>query len=1117
MHRRSFLATGVGTAFAVALTQALTDARLAAAAPLEVTAHPRLLLHDFSGVKALIAADARAAAWYGRVKDAADRMLTLPVGQYVIPDGKRLLDTSRETLNRVYALGFAHGVEGGTTYRDRLWAELAAVCAFPDWNHQRHFLDVAEMTHAVALGYDWFHAEWSAAQRTTLETGIKNFGLLKGIDSYNGNGSSKWHTVTNNWNIVCNGGMIVGALALADVEPELAQDVITRALASLPMAIAEYAPDGGYPEGLGSYWGYATKYLVLLIEALATATGTDHGLSDSPGVATTGDFPIHLTGPNGSNFNYYDAGNSTPRPPEMFWLARRYRRAEYGWLGGQGADSDPISWTQAPTSLLWYDKTLDSDPIQAGTSFDSYFGLCEVATMRSGWLDTGATFVGAKGGHNDANHGNLDLGDFVLDANGERWAAELGGDDYNLPGYFSTGANGQRWTYYRNRTEGQNTLVFNPGIGPEQPYAAVGTIERRATGIQGALVVADLTQAHASLSSWRRGWRLFDQRRQVVVQDEFTATQPVEAWWFLHTSATIEISADGRTATLTRGVQRLAARITSPGDATFLNADPRPLWTSPDPAGQNANAGVRKLTIRLRGVTSTRLTVQFSPLHPDQQVPEVEPVTALSAWGTGPSKVSTLSAITLDGKPLEHFAANNFHYVQGFSTPVRVTATPSSGQGRAIVHLPNQNGDGSVRITVTAPGAAASTYRIWPKVEIGPGHFASTIVASTDDGNIPANTMDGSLTTRWSASGAGQWIGYDMGSDGPVSQVRIAWYSGAARRSIFAIQVAGANQTEWREVFNGMSSGTTNDFETYSFPATTARYLRIVGQGNTSNAWNSIAEVSITGRTVTLSAVAPYLAKLTATVTGAGVGRTVPIAVTGTMNDGSTADLSGLAVEYVSTAPDIATVDQQGQLTGVAVGTTTVAAIVVTGDHRLVYARTEVQVTDPLRPRLTATADAFVNDGANADRNYGTTTGLTVKTDRKADSGFNRQAFLTFSGAPITGTILGASLFVYGKVQDNNGTEIDLTACEGGAFDEKTITWNNRPALGATLGSAHLTSEPGWWEIPLGTAVAAAVAAGQPVHLALAELLPTGTNGLAIQLTSRESTTPPYLQVTLQG
>ena len=87
---------------------------------------------------------------------------------------------------------------------------------------------------------------------------------------------------------------------------------------------------------------------------------------------------------------------------------------------------------------------------------DKLFRGIDVAFFRSAGNDKDAFFVGFKGGDNKANHSHLDLGTFVLDALGQRWALDLGSDDYNLPGYFGK----QRWNYYRLRTEGHNTLTI---------------------------------------------------------------------------------------------------------------------------------------------------------------------------------------------------------------------------------------------------------------------------------------------------------------------------------------------------------------------------------------------------------------------------------------------------------------------------------------------------------------------------------------------------------------------------------------------------------------------------------------------------------------------------------
>jgi hypothetical protein len=124
----------------------------------------------------------------------------------------------------------------------------------------------------------------------------------------------------------------------------------------------------------------------------------------------------------------------------------------------------------------------------------------------------------------------------------------------------------------------------------------------------------------------------------------------------------------------------------------------------------------------------------------------------------------------------------------------------------------------------------------------------SAVTASTNDGNVPANVVDGDLATRWSASGDPQWIQFDLGGAKKVSFVKIAFYSGAARSSRFDI-LTSSDGTNFTAARTGISSsGTSTALETFDFPDVDGvTQVRIVGHGNTVNAWNSYTEVEIWG------------------------------------------------------------------------------------------------------------------------------------------------------------------------------------------------------------------------------------------------------------------------------
>lgn len=497
--------------------------------------------------------------------------------------GRRLLGVSRTALGRVSTLATAFHQTGRREFAERARREMLAMADFEDWNPS-HFLDVGEMSLALAIGYDWLYHELDEATRVRLRTALVDKALRLPFETRH----NQWVRSANNWGQVCHGGLTAAALAVLEHEPDWAARTVHAAVNNVRHSMDAYAPNGSYPEGPG-YWSYGTSFNVLLIAALESVLGTDFGLSRAPGFDRTGQYPALVTGPSGLTFNYADGGSRRGPEPVLHWFARRYGRGD--WLRGEperirarpGGGGRLMALT-----LLWLDESLSPSPVRLPLHWQGD-GPVPICLHRTGWEDATAVFVGFKGGSPSANHGNMDIGSFVLDAQGVRWALDLGAEDYyriesrgmNL---WDRGQNSERWTVFRQMNHAHNTLVIDDQL---QRAAGFGRFERFSDRPDFPCSILDLTPVYeGQAASVRRGIALLPSGR-VVVQDELTGLRPgARVRWGMITPATPGDTGT-RSLRLRQGDQTLRLDLLAPAHdtvwTTLDTARPRREWDSPNP------------------------------------------------------------------------------------------------------------------------------------------------------------------------------------------------------------------------------------------------------------------------------------------------------------------------------------------------------------------------------------------------------------------------------------------------------------------------------------------------------------------------------------------------------
>ncbi len=536
--------------------------------------HPRILLlkNEENSIVENIKNDKNWAKIHQTIIDESDKIISLPTLER-IQIGRRLLDKSRECLRRVFYLSYAYRISKDKKYLTRCEAELLKVSQFSDWNPS-HFLDVAEMTLGVAIGYDWLYDDLSENSRKIIKEAILKKGIEPSFDSkYN-----SWLKASHNWNQVCNAGMTYGALAIYEENPTLSKQIIDRAKESIKLPLEDYNPDGAYPEGY-AYWGYGTSFHVLFLSVLQKLQMTDSQIDT--GFQKTAPYFQNLIGTSGKNFNYSDAGSGTGLNAAMFWFANHSKNNsllfnEKNYL----EDASKMRGNRIlPAAMIW-GKDLNLDKIEAPT--DKIWvgqGKSPVAMMRTSWTDKNGIYVGFKAGSAAVNHAHMDIGSFVMDALGERWAMDLGMQEYES--LESKGIKlwdktqiGQRWEIMRYNNFYHNTLTFDQKLQNVEGKASIKNFTKNSKFLS---AVSDLSDIYkGQVKKVERGVAIIDEK-YVLIKDEIESNEnETTVRWAMLTTAKVE-SINKNFITLSQNGKMLNLIVSQPSKVEWKNYETKPV------------------------------------------------------------------------------------------------------------------------------------------------------------------------------------------------------------------------------------------------------------------------------------------------------------------------------------------------------------------------------------------------------------------------------------------------------------------------------------------------------------------------------------------------------------
>lgn len=525
------------------------------------------------------------------------------------------LDISREMLYRMNMLAMVYRVEKDPRMLQRINDEVVAACNFPTWN-PRHFLDVGEMSLAIALALDWTAGKLPAktielAKRSLIEKGIK--------PSWPDDGKNPgWAYGTNNWNQVCHGGLVAAAIVVAELEPELAARTIHRALDGMVNALSEYGPDGVYPEG-ATYWDYGTSFSAVTATMFESAFGTDFGMFGYPGFRESATFRVLSNAPSGMMYNFGDCGDRRSRNGDftLAWFAAKTGISNFfekDRFLRPAEDMGKLS-RLAGIALVWLSQYEEKGDTSIPTAWKGD-GSNPLVFFTGGENDPWQYYFGGKGGRGTVSHGNLDAGSFVFELQGVRWSVDPG--NYQSYGViertgFRLWSNCQecdRWKLLNKNNFGHSTLTVNGQLHVVDGKAVITDFRA------GENPEATIDMTATLNGQLKRAQRRFvkDSPASLLVEDQIEISEETRlVTWQLITRADVQIVRGG--AILSQDGKSLRLENLSHPELTVsvISLDPPPLYLDAK------LDGLKRLEIRIPAWSitdgNTKLRVRLSGIQ----------------------------------------------------------------------------------------------------------------------------------------------------------------------------------------------------------------------------------------------------------------------------------------------------------------------------------------------------------------------------------------------------------------------------------------------------------------------------------------------------------------------
>ncbi|UKS28326.1 Ig-like domain-containing protein [Paenibacillus sp. HWE-109] len=834
---------------------------------------------------------------WNEIKAKADAFVLTPPTTYYV-DKYTGEAWQRDTADRTIYLALAYLIDGDVKYYNAAKAYALASVSYPTWGRaELKNIDLAAGHQLLSLSivYDWLYNDLDTVTRETIKQKLETRGSemylkatgqpFEGSMDYKKVYWTEGYLQNHLW--VSLSGLTAAGVALHNTGSSTLP-WLEYSIGKFDQVLQALADDGASQEGY-PYWQYGLEYLLKYGEIAQKFFDVDiytdnKWLEQASTYAAYMSLPKNSWKPNVNHLNFGDDANVNWYGPDMSLrlLAGKYSDGIAQGLANEIDTANIESMNVKYANLLWYDPTVPEASVSSLPTLHIFDNL-GIVSARSDWSGDGSV-VAFKSGP-AIGHKALHMNESPLDD----WGVAHAHPDANHFMIFGDG----EWLirddgYANKKTSNHNTLLIN-GTGqlgegaqflsniPLQSVKSEPAIVKTVSTSVYDYMLGDATQAYDSdlgLQKYKRHL-IYMKPDILVVVDDIEVDQPKQLELrFFPESQNIQSLGDG--SYLTTGLTANLRYKELTGSNVTSSAAPVPYVTDESSMDRQAfrllnttqshwtNAAAfswsdsqsipKNVTLTQQGNIWT-FASEEAAVSLNLSTDTVQEVQSSGGGQTGND--ATLIAIVLNGKFIQGFNSGTFTYtVPKSSKKPQATVSAIKYDKNATVHT-DWNGDatGTATIQVTsANGTVTNTYTLTvvDSSLLTVTGAESNVVSA---GFIPDNGIDDNMTTIWSAKADSSlvtpdnpqgdpWIQFHFDDVKSVNQVDIAWYLGHQRQASFDIEVS-QNGTVWTNVYSGTSSGTTAEYESYTFPSITAKYIRIIGHGTNQGVYTSIKDVNV--------------------------------------------------------------------------------------------------------------------------------------------------------------------------------------------------------------------------------------------------------------------------------